>query len=143
MEVEKVAVDGPKNRARNILCHKGYLKLENLKVYQLAKELSRIVWKIYLLIDRQTKDSRDKSIGANIVEGFGRFHFLDKNKFYFNARGSCLESKHWLELLKEREKVGQESFSKFVNCYNELHPALNGLIDSIKKSKIKTLITNH
>jgi len=28
------------------------------------------------------------SIPANIAEGFGRYHFMDKAKFYLNARGS-------------------------------------------------------
>jgi len=32
------------------------------------------------------------SITANIAEGFGRFHFLDRRKFYYNARGSLLEA---------------------------------------------------
>ncbi|HRZ29314.1 MAG TPA: four helix bundle protein [Candidatus Paceibacterota bacterium] len=32
------------------------------------------------------------SIGANIAEGCGRFHYLDKNKFMYNARGSLMES---------------------------------------------------
>jgi four helix bundle protein len=32
------------------------------------------------------------SIGANIAEGYGRFHYLDKNKFMYNARGSLMEN---------------------------------------------------
>jgi four helix bundle protein len=32
-----------------------------------------------------------RSITANIAEGYGRFHYLDKAKFCSNARGSCAE----------------------------------------------------
>jgi len=46
------------------------------------------------------------SIGANIAEGYGRFHYLDKIKFYYNARGSYKECRfHWLNLLQERKKI--------------------------------------
>jgi len=80
---------------------KKYLSLDKLEVYKLARELSRITWEIYQELDWQDKKSQGDqflsatdSVGANIAEGFGRFHFLDKVKFYFNARGSLLESRH-------------------------------------------------
>ena len=80
---------------------KKYLSLDKLEVYKLARELSRITWEIYQELDWQNKKSQGDqflgatdSVGANIAEGFGRFHFLDKVKFYFNARGSLLESRH-------------------------------------------------
>ena len=123
---------------------KEYLKLENLTVYQLARELSRIGWEIYSSMDWQTKKIMGDqfieavdSVGANIAEGFGRFHFLDKAKFYFNARGSLIESKHWLDLIREREKTSNDKIDGFTECYKNLHPALNGLIESVKKQKEK------
>lgn len=94
-------------------------------------------WQTRKIIGDQFIEAVD-SVGANIAEGFGRFHFLDKNKFYFNARGSLLESKHWLDLLEEREKIDKEQLSKFTECYKNLHPALNGLIESVKNKKNNT-----
>ena len=45
------------------------------------------------------------SVGANIAEGYGRFHYLDRIKFYYNSRASLIEcNEHWIELLKERKK---------------------------------------
>jgi four helix bundle protein len=38
------------------------------------------------------------SVGANIAEGFGRFHYKDKIKFYYNARGSVCEVQNFLFL---------------------------------------------
>ncbi|MGB9743187.1 MAG: four helix bundle protein [Minisyncoccales bacterium] len=64
-----------------------YILLKDLEVYQLARELSKIGWEIYNSLDWQTKKiSGDQfieatdSVGANIAEGYGRFHFLEKRK---------------------------------------------------------------
>lgn len=123
---------------------KKYLSLEKLKVYQLARKLSKIAWKVYEGLewrDRKTMgdqfvESTD-SVGSNIAEGYGRFHYLDKVKFYFNSRGSLFETRHWIELLKERKKVKQKLYKDCLNCYKDLKPGLNGLINStLKKKKI-------
>ena len=77
------------------------MELDKLDVYQIARELSKIGWNIYkgmksdhrFSIGQQFIKAID-SIGANIAEGFGRYHYLDSVKFYYNARGSLWESKH-------------------------------------------------
>jgi len=92
-----------------------YIPLKELEVYQLARELSRLAWNIYEHLSRQDKkimgdqfiESTD-SVGANVAEGYHRFHYLDKVKFYFYSRGSLAECQtHWLELLFERGKIKQ------------------------------------
>lgn len=119
-----------------------YLSLERLEVYKLARKLSEIGWKIYEGLDWQDKKiAGDQfveaidSVGANVAEGFGRFHFLDKAKFYYNARGSLLEARHWLELLVERGKVKRADKERFLSVYSDLRPKLNGLINSTLKAK--------
>jgi four helix bundle protein len=121
---------------------KEYLSLDKLEVYQLARELSRAAWEIYRALDwRDKKILGDQfigsvdSVGANIAEGFGRYHFLDKVKFYFNARGSLLEAKHWLSLLSERKKIDLKIKKKFLGNFKNLRLALNGLISSTMKVK--------
>ena len=84
--------------------NKKYILLKNLEIYQLARELSKIGWEIYQKLDWKTKKingdqfiEATDSIGANIAEGYNRFHFLDKIKFYYNARSSLSEAcYHWL-----------------------------------------------
>lgn len=49
------------------------------------------------------------SHAANIAEGYGRYHYLDRIKFYYNARASLLESKHWLYLFLKRKKSQKET----------------------------------
>ena len=121
-----------------------YLELHDLKVYQLSCEYSQKSWLIYDRLDwRKQKIIGDQwissvdSVGANIAEGYGRFHYLDKIKFYYNARGSLLESKHWLDRLYERRIITQEEYTELCEVYSNIKPCLNGLINSAYKRKNK------
>jgi four helix bundle protein len=119
-----------------------YLSLEKTDVYRLSRELSLIGWKIYQDLSWQEKKivgnqfiEAVDSVGANVAEGFGRFHFLDKMKFYYNARGSLLEARHWLDLLAERKLIGYEVVQSFLQCYKNLRLVLNGFIEAVRKAK--------
>ena len=69
------------------------------------------------------------SVGANIAEGYGRYHYLDKVRFYHNARGSHLEAfTHCLELLSEREKISIEDFENIRVKASILQIKLNNFI---------------
>ena len=66
---------------------------ENLRVYQLAEELSDRVWEIVLGWDIFARDTVGKhlvkavdSIGANIAEGTGRGTYIDNRRFVRIAR---------------------------------------------------------
>ena len=114
-----------------------YLSLDNLEVYKLARVYSRKGWEIYEKFDwQQRKVIGDQavrsidSVGANIAEGYGRFHYLDKNKFYYIARGSLFESKHWMELLKERKLVSEEKYAEMLEVHKNILLKLNLLIKS-------------
>lgn len=121
---------------------KEYVSLDKLEVYKLARGLSETAWRIYEKFDwRIKKTTGDQfikstdSVGANIAEGYGRFHYLDKVKFYYNARGSLLESRHWLDLLDERGFLEKEEKSEYLGCYRRLRPGLNALVNSVLKVK--------
>jgi len=112
-----------------------------LKIYGLSRKLSSISWKIYLSLDWKNKKilgdqfvEATDSIGANLAEGYGRFHYLDRIKFFYNARGSLLESKHWLDLLDERELIEVKELKiAFISIVDNLFPQLNSFINSIYK----------
>ena len=122
---------------------KKYIKLEDLDVYNISRELSRMAWDLYseskmeekIIIIQQFLRSID-SIGANIAEGYGRYHFLDKVKFYYNARASMFEAKHWLYLLKERELIVSEKYDLFIEKLESLSLKLNAYIKSNKDKKL-------
>lgn len=109
--------------------------LGKLEVYRLALNLSRESWKIYSNLNWQDKKvigdqfirSID-SVGSNIAEGYGRYHFKDKVKFYYNSRGSLLEAKHWILLLYERGKIDKDCFTNKIKEFESIHTKLNAFI---------------
>lgn len=120
-----------------------YILVKDLKVYKLAKELSRIAWDVYEKLNWEEKkifgiqfvESVD-SIGANIVEGYNRFHYLDKIKFYYNSRASLSEANdHWIDLIYERKKTSKEIYEKFEALSKQLSIKLNNFISSTYRAK--------
>ncbi len=120
-----------------------YIPIQELEVYKLAKELSTQGWHIYQPLDWQDKKTMGDqfiqstdSVGANIVEGYKRFHFLDKIKFYYNARASLAEcSEHWAVLLYERGKMDKTQLEKFVENTKKLEIKLSNFISSTYRAK--------
>lgn len=115
------------------------MELHDLEVYKLARELSRDSWNVYRNLDWQTKKiigdqwiRATDSVAANIAEAFGRYHYLDKNKFHFNARGSLFEALHWLELLEERKQIEERDASNFKLNIRSLGVKLNNFIRKIR-----------
>lgn len=117
---------------------KSYIPLQKLEVYTLAREVSRQGWRIYeglgwqdkKIIGDQFIESTD-SVGANIAEGYARYHYLDKIKFYYNSRGSLSEAAdHWLELLVERKKITKETGMEYQKIAKRLEIKLNNFISS-------------
>ncbi|MBI2019472.1 four helix bundle protein [Candidatus Daviesbacteria bacterium] len=77
------------------------------------------------------------SITANIAEGFSRYHYKDRLRFYYDARGSLSEVQS--ELL-DAQKVGlltKELLEKAWIQTERVHLLLGGLIrktDSLSKN---------
>ncbi|BDY13419.1 four helix bundle protein [Hydrogenimonas cancrithermarum] len=116
------------------------MELGKLEVYRLALKLSGEIWLVYEKLPKQLQfgigDQSVRSIdsiGANIAEGYGRFHYKDSMKFYYYARGSLWESKHWLYLLANRNLMEKARYEKMMDDINLLGKKLNNFIESIKK----------
>lgn len=110
-------------------------KVENIEAYKIGRTLSKEIWEIVSrwnffaqkTIGEQLVRSTD-SIAANIAEGFGRFHKMDKVKFYYNARASVYESIHWVELATERKLLTDERAANILSGLNKLPREINILI---------------
>jgi four helix bundle protein len=122
---------------------KSYIPISELHIYQLARKLSLIAWEIYSKMNFEEKKiigdqfirSTD-SIGANIAEGYSRFHHMDRVRFYYNARASQSEATdHWLELLLEREKITKNTFDDYKSLSKELQIKLNNFIKHTRDEK--------
>lgn len=117
------------------------MELNDLEIYRMAREIGKLAWQAYGTLTWQDKKifsdqfiSAIDSISANIAEGFGRFHYLDKNKFNYNARGSLLESIYWLETMMERGKIKDEELGRVIKeKLQNLHKKLNNYINSTKR----------
>jgi len=119
-----------------------YLTVSDLVAYKNASELSDYIWDIVIkwnyfaksTIGEQWTRSTD-SIAANIAEGFGRFHKKDKEKFYYNSRGSLLESIHWANKAMLRKLINSEQNKHIMEVLNILPKEINYLI-KITESKL-------
>jgi len=116
------------------------MKLEELEVYKLAQELSSLAWDACRILDWHDKKlmgdqflRATDSIAANIAEGYGRHHYLDRNKFNLNARGSLVEATHWCELLFCRKKIAPADYQLFLDKAKILSIKLNNFIRATRK----------
>lgn len=72
-----------------------------LDIYKLTASFP--MEEVYGLISQARRSAL--SISGNIAEAFGRFHYLDKNRFYLNARGSLEETKNYLIVSYDLEYI--------------------------------------
>jgi four helix bundle protein len=111
---------------------------EDLRVYQLAEEIGDFIWDIVLewrplardTVGKQAIRSAD-SIGANIAEGAGRGSYQDNRRFVKIARGSLLETRHWLRRAHRRKLLTAEQTDSLKSLIDELGPKLNAYLNSI------------
>lgn len=114
------------------------MKLEELRVYNMADALSDNIWSMVTAWDFFAKDTIGKqlvrsadSISANIAEGYGRYFFKENRNFCFYSRGSLLETKNWLGKSFRRALISEIEYNQITNEIEELHKSLNAYIKSI------------
>jgi len=73
------------------------------------------------------------SITANIAEGFARYHFKDKARFYYQSRGSVAEVQNFLLLARDLKFIDERTCKELGELANDVRQILNGLIRSIEK----------
>jgi four helix bundle protein len=102
---------------------------EDLEIYQLAKKLAIEVHKMTLdelpkfeMYEEGSQIRRSsKSVGANIVEGFGRKKYKGEYiQFLTYALASCDETKFHLEVLQGTLSLKGDKFKYFLEKYVEL-----------------------
>ena len=85
----------------------------------------------YRLSDQIIRSSR--SIGNNIAEGHGRFHYADAAKFLLNSRGSAAETIDHLVIALDNNFINVEKFESFKNDCEECMKMINGYINFLRK----------
>lgn len=122
-----------------------YIPLKELEIYQSSRQLSAKAWSIYQRLDYHLRKnwgdqmiSSIDSVGANIAEGYARYHFLDRIKFYYIARASLSESvEHWIDLGFERKIILEEEHSEIYSISKNLQIKLNKQIKIAYDAKKK------
>lgn len=109
----------------------------DLKVWQDAHKLVVDVYKATSNFPSEEKfgvisqmQRAASSITANIAEGFGRFHYKDKVRFYQQSRGSAVELQDHLFLSQDLDYIQKEVARDLFNRTNVVVKELNGLIRS-------------
>jgi four helix bundle protein len=85
----------------------------------------------YRLSDQIIRSSR--SIGNNIAEGHGRFHYADAAKFLINARGSAAETIDHLIIALDNKFIDEKIFESFKTDCEECMKMINGYINYLRK----------
>ncbi len=118
-----------------------YFNLDDLEVYQLAESFSDEIWFLVSEWDYFAKDTVGKqivrsadSIGANIAEGYGRYHYKENRNFCYFSRGSIIETKGWLRKSKIRGLITVERFNELFEKLQTIHLKLNAYLKFIGKS---------
>jgi four helix bundle protein len=75
------------------------------------------------------------SIGANIAEAYGRERAADQRRFLYVARGSLLETEHWVGRASAR---GLVTGNRFESELSEIGRMLNGLIRAHRAANLRT-----
>ena len=121
------------------------LPLEKLQVYQISEEIADAIWDICSMWEKFTKDTVGKqlvrsadSIGANIAEGYGRYSFKENVQFCYYARGSYIETRHWLRRAQKRALLSDGQQLLLHNKLELFGPKLNSYINSIKSELKKS-----
>jgi four helix bundle protein len=119
-----------------------YHNLEDLEVYQLAEQFGDEIWFEVMNWEYFAKDAIGKqivrsadSIGANIAEGYGRFHYKENRNFCYFSRGSIIETKGWLKKASKRNLINEVQYNQLFDKLQTIHAKLNGYIKFIGKNQ--------
>jgi four helix bundle protein len=113
---------------------------ETLACYQLALKLLRTAYDLagqlpdyekYNLADQLRRAA--VSVVLNIAEGYGRYHYLDKLRFLYMARGSLDELLSAFVACGEVGYADSGQIAWVRSAHEEAHRSLNGFIGFIRK----------
>lgn len=116
--------------------------VENLEVLKTAEGLVDGGWKSCSGWNHFARETVGKqlvravdSVGANIAESFGRFHYGEKVQFLYYARGSVFETKYWMNRSRQRNLIAEPEIQNYLDELGLLAKQLNGFLAYIKKQR--------
>jgi four helix bundle protein len=114
----------------------------DLDAWKVNHELVLMIYKItknfpkeekFGLIDQLRRAA--SSITANIAEGWGRYHYADKIRFFYQARGSNCEVQNFIILAKDLGYLNLKEYKELSEKVFQGFKVINGLIRSTEKAR--------
>ena len=120
----------------------GKARFEELRFYQTAMTLLKAAYKLA----EQLPDSEKYNLASqlrraalstplNIAEGYGRYHFPDRLRFFYYARGSLLETLSGFVAAHAVGYIDDEQLAWARQTTSEAAAALNAYINYIREQK--------
>jgi four helix bundle protein len=115
---------------------------EELRCYQFALKLLAAAYKLarelpdyerYNLASQMRRAALSATL--NIAEGYGRFHYLDKLRFFYIARGSLSETRSAFIAAHTVGYVDEAQRDWALTTESEAQKSLNGYIDYIRRQQ--------
>ncbi|MEZ5013376.1 MAG: four helix bundle protein [Chitinophagales bacterium] len=112
--------------------------LNDLEVYRLSMDLGEMIWNEVISWENLAKYSLGTqvisaadSIANNISEATGRYHYKDRLRFWFFARGSLFETYTQLTKAVNRSLITREKYYICVGILENIKPKMNSIIKSL------------
>jgi four helix bundle protein len=122
------------------------LRLEDLKVWQEARELMKQIYEVTKTFPSEEKYNLVKhlkecarNIPGNIAEGFGRYNYQESIQFYRIARGSLNEIKSDIYCSFDANYIDEKIKNQILEKIETVNKMLNSLI---AKTKIIKAVNN-
>ncbi len=119
-------------------------EMEDLRALQTAEAIADSIWSSIAKWDAFAKDTVGKqlaraadSVGANIAESFGRFHYRQKIEFLYYARGSLFETKYWLNRVLRRNLMPVDDVQKYSQELTGLARGLSVFVKDLRSQRNK------
>ena len=118
------------------------MELEDFEVLRLAETLADEIWQHVIGWETFVRDTIGgqvaravDSIGANIAESYGRFHYGEKINHLYYARGSLFETKYWLNRCRARHLLKPELASSYAERLTEIARQINRFTKHLKSHR--------
>lgn len=115
---------------------------DDLHVLTEAADIADDIWNHAMKLDMFAKDTLGKqivraadSMGANLAESCGRFHFGDRLLFLYYSRGSLYETKYWIDRMWKRHLSSEAECKELIATLTDLAKRINRLIAGLKDVK--------
>lgn len=126
------------------------VELEDVRVLRAAEAVADPIWALVVrwrpfereALGQQLARAAD-SIGANIAEAYGRYHYGEKLQFLYYARGSLFETKYWLNRAEARSLMPADVVKDFAAQLSDLARQLNAFAAQLMSQRQEGQCARH